>query len=245
MNCAKWLLPAKRGRDLQTLKWLHLERKYTGFWPSLLGEPFLISLRGDIRLKTGISRGWPITRRKQFYKITPGRLQSFQLYHDHERSDREYYKTYEIQNYRNTIEGINWIYLNLPTKISKRHTRLPLKQRADVCLLRCRKQFSGKRRYPRPEMYDCESLLGVALDMDKKPVSSPARGGSSHALTRCLRHRRKRQTRKMGVRKRLGEQLPSLAAIWHSPTNGSMNTCSVSRDPQKLPQRKSHRSLKR
>ena len=29
---------------------------------------------------------------------------------------REYYKTYEIQNYRNTIEGINWIYLNLPNE---------------------------------------------------------------------------------------------------------------------------------
>jgi bleomycin hydrolase len=29
---------------------------------------------------------------------------------------REYYKLYEIKNYRNTLEGINWIYLNLPNR---------------------------------------------------------------------------------------------------------------------------------
>ena len=29
---------------------------------------------------------------------------------------REYYKVYDIQNYRNTIEGVNWVYLNLPNE---------------------------------------------------------------------------------------------------------------------------------
>ena len=29
---------------------------------------------------------------------------------------REYYKVYEIENYRNTMEGINWKYLNLPNE---------------------------------------------------------------------------------------------------------------------------------
>ena len=33
---------------------------------------------------------------------------------------REYYKVYEISNYRNTVEGINWVYLNLPNDVIKR-----------------------------------------------------------------------------------------------------------------------------
>ena len=33
---------------------------------------------------------------------------------------REYYKVYEIANYRNTYEGVNWIYLNLPNDVIKK-----------------------------------------------------------------------------------------------------------------------------
>ena len=33
---------------------------------------------------------------------------------------REYYTVYEIQNYRNAQEGINWIYLNLPNDVIKK-----------------------------------------------------------------------------------------------------------------------------
>lgn len=37
------------------------------------------------------------------------------------------------------------------------------------------KQFNREEGILDPEMYDYESLLGVKLDMDKKPVSSPVR----------------------------------------------------------------------
>lgn len=37
---------------------------------------------------------------------------------------REYYKVYEIANYRNTYEGVNWIYLNLPNDVIKKRLYL-------------------------------------------------------------------------------------------------------------------------
>ena len=46
------------------------ERLRQGFWPSAWVS-LLISLRGDIRIKTGISKSWPITRRNSSTKKSP------------------------------------------------------------------------------------------------------------------------------------------------------------------------------
>ena len=121
MTCCR-----QKGKELTNAKMATLKEVYR-ILALCLGE-LLISLRGDIRIKTGNIKELANYTPKQFYKeITPADYSPFQLYHDHERSDREYYKTYEIQNYRNTIEGINWIYLNLPNEDIKEAARLPLK----------------------------------------------------------------------------------------------------------------------
>ncbi|MDR0824752.1 MAG: biotin transporter BioY, partial [Prevotella sp.] len=52
---------------------------------------------------------------QQFYKeITPADYSPDNYIMIMNDPTREYYQLYEIQNYRNTIEGVNWIYLNLP-----------------------------------------------------------------------------------------------------------------------------------
>ncbi|MBR4802017.1 MAG: biotin transporter BioY, partial [Bacteroidales bacterium] len=55
---------------------------------------------------------------KEFYKsIVPADYNSKDFVMIMNDPTREYYKLYEIDNYRNTIEGINWIYLNLPNDV--------------------------------------------------------------------------------------------------------------------------------
>ena len=54
---------------------------------------------------------------QQFYKeITPADYNPKNYIMIMNDPTREYYKVYDIQNYRNTIEGINWVYLNLPNE---------------------------------------------------------------------------------------------------------------------------------
>jgi len=97
---------------------------------------------------------------------------------------REYYKTYEIQNYRNTIEGINWIYLNLPNEDIKAAALASIKNNEPMyASCDVGKQFNRETGILDPEMYDYESLLGVKLDMDKKARILTRQSGSSHAMT--------------------------------------------------------------
>ncbi len=48
---------------------------------------------------------------------------------------REYYKVYEIKNYRNTIEGINWTSLNLPNEYQTGRAGFHKGQRTHVHIL--------------------------------------------------------------------------------------------------------------
>ena len=53
----------------------------------------------------------------QFYKeITPADYSPENYIMIMNDPTREYYKIYEIKNYRNTQEGVNWTYLNLPNE---------------------------------------------------------------------------------------------------------------------------------
>lgn len=97
---------------------------------------------------------------------------------------REYYKVYEIQNYRNTYEGINWVYLNLPNEdikaaaLASIKNNEPLYASCDVG-----KQFNRETGILDPTMFDYEALLGVKLNMDKKARILTRQSGSSHAMT--------------------------------------------------------------
>ena len=122
---------------------------------------------------------------KQFYKeITPADYSPSNYIMIMNDPTREYYKTYEIQNYRNTIEGINWIYLNLPNEDIKEAALASIKNNEPMyASCDVGKQFNREEGILDPEMYDYESLLGVKLDMDKKARILTRQSGSSHAMT--------------------------------------------------------------
>ncbi|MBD9178041.1 MAG: biotin transporter BioY [Odoribacter splanchnicus] len=122
---------------------------------------------------------------QQFYKeITPTDYSPDNYIMVMNDPTREYYKVYEIQNYKNTIEGINWIYLNLPNEdlkaaaLASIKNNEPLYASCDVG-----KQFNRETGILDPEMFDYESLLGVKLDMDKKARILTRQSGSAHAMT--------------------------------------------------------------
>ncbi len=97
---------------------------------------------------------------------------------------REYYKTYEIENYRNTQEGVNWIYLNLPNEDIKTAALASIKNNEPMyASCDVGKQSNRESGILDPEMYDYESLLGVKLHMNKKDRILTRQSGSSHAMT--------------------------------------------------------------
>ena len=122
---------------------------------------------------------------KQFYdEITPADYTPENYIMIMNDPTREYYKVYEIQNYRNTQEGINWIYLNLPNEdikvaaLTSIKNNEPMYASCDVG-----KQFNREEGILDPAMYDYESLLGVKLHMDKKARILTRQSGSAHAMT--------------------------------------------------------------
>lgn len=96
---------------------------------------------------------------------------------------REYYKLYEISNYRNTHEGINWVYLNLPNEAIKKAALASIKNNEGMyASCDVGKQYNRATGISDPKMYDYESLWGVALEMDKKARILTRQSGSSHAM---------------------------------------------------------------
>lgn len=97
---------------------------------------------------------------------------------------REYYKLYEIQNYRNTIEGINWTYLNLPNEDVKKAALASIKNN-EAMYASCDvgKQMNRESGILDTDMYDYQSLFGVNLTMNKKARILTRQSGSSHAMT--------------------------------------------------------------
>ncbi len=96
---------------------------------------------------------------------------------------REYYKVYEIQNYRNSIEGINWFYLNLPNEEIKEAALKSIKDNEPMyASCDVGKESDSKAGVMVPGLYDYESLLGIDLSMDKKARILTRYSGSSHAM---------------------------------------------------------------
>ncbi len=121
----------------------------------------------------------------QFYKeITPADFSPDNYIMIMNDPTREYYKTYEIENYRNTQEGINWIYLNLPNEDIKAAALASIKNNEPMyASCDVGKQSNRESGILDPEMYDYESLLGVKLHMNKKDRILTRQSGSSHAMT--------------------------------------------------------------
>ena len=122
---------------------------------------------------------------KQFYQeITPADYNPENYIMVMNDPTREYYKIYEIQNYRNTQEGINWVYLNLPNEDIKTAALRSIKNN-EALYASCDvgKQFNRKDGILDPAMFDYEALLGVKLHMDKKARILTRQSSSSHAMT--------------------------------------------------------------
>ena len=98
---------------------------------------------------------------------------------------REYYKIYEIDNYRNTIEGINWTYLNLPNDVIKNAAVASIKDGEPMyasCDVGKQSNTAGGVGYMDPGIYNFGQLFGINLDMDKKARILTRQSGSSHAM---------------------------------------------------------------
>ena len=98
---------------------------------------------------------------------------------------RPYYKVYEIENYRNTYEGINWRYLNLPVEelkaaaLASIKNNEPLYASCDIS-----RYYNPETGIADPQMYDYEALFGVDFEMDDKKARIMTRqSGSAHAMT--------------------------------------------------------------
>lgn len=96
---------------------------------------------------------------------------------------REYYKVYEIKNYRNTIEGINWKYLNLPNDEIKAAALASIKNNEPIyASCDVGKQNNSAEGILDVNNYDYQSLFGINLSMDKKARILTRQSGSSHAM---------------------------------------------------------------
>jgi bleomycin hydrolase len=96
---------------------------------------------------------------------------------------RTYYKVYEVENARNTLEGINWQYLNLPLDDIKKAALASIKNNeAMYGACDVGKQANRESGFLDPAMYDYQSLLGVPFDMDKKARILTRHSLSSHAM---------------------------------------------------------------
>ena len=97
---------------------------------------------------------------------------------------REYYKVYDIANYRNTYEGVNWRYLNLPNEDIKPAALASIKDNTPL-YVSCDvgKQHNRAAGILDVNTYDYETLFGIDMKMDKKARILTRQSGSSHAMT--------------------------------------------------------------
>lgn len=96
---------------------------------------------------------------------------------------RPYYKVYEIDNYRNTVEGINWVYLNLPNHELKSGALASIKNNEPMyASCDVGKQYNRENGTLDMNNFDVESLFGIEINMDKKARILTRQSGSSHAM---------------------------------------------------------------
>lgn len=96
---------------------------------------------------------------------------------------RDYYKLYEIEYYRDLVEGVNWKYINLPNdKLKEFAQKSLLDGEAMYHACDVGKQLNRKEGLLSLENYDYEALYGIKFDMNKKERILSAGSGSSHGM---------------------------------------------------------------
>jgi bleomycin hydrolase len=147
-----------------------------------LGEPPVEFEWRFKNAKSEISESKKYTPLEFLNQVAPGfsKLEMVMIMND---PTREYYKVYEIKNYRNVYEGINWTYLNLPNEEIKKFALASIKNN-EAMYASCDvgKQHNRKEGTMDVNTYDYASLLGVEFNMDKKARILTRQSGSSHAM---------------------------------------------------------------
>ena len=96
---------------------------------------------------------------------------------------REYHKLYEIESYRNTYEGFNWVYLNLPNEEIKPMALASLKDNRPMYISCDVGKYSSRAGgWLDVNLYDYEKLFGITISMDKKARILTRQSGSTHAM---------------------------------------------------------------
>lgn len=99
---------------------------------------------------------------------------------------RAYNQVYEIENDRNTREGVNWKYLNIPVSQMKSAAVASIKA-GEAMYYSCDvgKQLDRESGILDVKNYDQESLFGITLPMSKKERIATFESSSSHGMTLC------------------------------------------------------------
>lgn len=96
---------------------------------------------------------------------------------------RPFWKHYEVENYRNTAEGSNWHYVNLPNDVIKEFCITSIKNN-EALYASCDvgKQLRRDVGILDVDNFDYESVYGVKFGMDKAQRIQTGESGSSHGM---------------------------------------------------------------
>jgi bleomycin hydrolase len=96
---------------------------------------------------------------------------------------RPFWKHYEIENYRNTQEGDNWNYVNLPNDVIKGFCIASIKNN-EALYASCdvAKQLRREVGILDVDNFDFESVYGVKFGMNKAQRIQTGESGSSHGM---------------------------------------------------------------
>lgn len=96
---------------------------------------------------------------------------------------RPFWKHYEVENYRNTQEGENWHYVNLPNEVIKEFCIASIKNN-EALYASCdvAKQLRREVGILDVDNFDFESVYGVKFGMNKAQRIQTGESGSSHGM---------------------------------------------------------------
>jgi bleomycin hydrolase len=96
---------------------------------------------------------------------------------------RPFWKHYEVENYRNTAEGNNWHYVNLPNEVIKEFCITSIKNN-EALYASCDvgKQLRREVGILDVDNFDYESVYGVKFGMNKAQRIQTGESGSSHGM---------------------------------------------------------------
>jgi bleomycin hydrolase len=96
---------------------------------------------------------------------------------------RPFWKHYEVENYRNMQEGVNWNYVNLPNEVIKEFCIASIKNN-EALYASCdvAKQLRREVGILDVDNFDFESVYGVKFGMNKAQRIQTGESGSSHGM---------------------------------------------------------------